>query len=135
MCSLIHHPGFHMRKKGGTEVSDKRSRAVHKPAHHVVSRIVPPLTRYGFSYWSHIVRSFLAREGGPGGRNVKREAKNKKYGFGGKKREKGQSDPRSLNDLSQYNPKQGGSGRSRSVSFLANFFASRARVSCRWTLL
>ncbi|CAM9185843.1 unnamed protein product [Ectocarpus sp. 12 AP-2014] len=54
------------------------------------------------------------RGGGPGGRNVKREAKNKKYGFGGKKREKGQSDPRSLNDLSQYNPKQGGSGRSRS---------------------
>ncbi|CAN0096491.1 unnamed protein product [Ectocarpus sp. 4 AP-2014] len=54
------------------------------------------------------------REGGPGGRNTKREAKNKKFGFGGKKREKGQSDPRSLNDLSQYNPKQGGSGRSRS---------------------
>lgn len=52
---------------------------------------------------------------------MKREAKDKKYGFGGKKREKGQSDPRSLNDLSQYNPKQGGSGRSRSVSgFLRN---------------
>eukprot|EP00903_Cladosiphon_okamuranus_P009880 g9385.t1 len=52
--------------------------------------------------------------GGPGGRNTKREAKDKKYGFGGKKREKGQSDPRSLNDLSSYNPRQGGSGRSRS---------------------
>lgn len=61
-------------------------------------------------------------EGGPGGRNFKRESKDKKYGFGGKKREKGQSDPRSLNDLSAYNPKQGGSGRSRSVS-VGNFFA------------
>lgn len=59
----------------------------------------------------------LLLPGGPGGRNIKREAKDKKYGFGGKKREKGQSDPRSLNDLSAYNPKQGGSGRSRSVSF------------------
>ncbi|CAN0024430.1 unnamed protein product [Pylaiella littoralis] len=55
-----------------------------------------------------------SRGGGPGGRNLKREGKDKKYGFGGKKREKGQSDPRSLNDLSDYNPKQGGSGRSRS---------------------
>eukprot|EP00752_Nemacystus_decipiens_P014973 g13331.t2 len=54
------------------------------------------------------------RAGGQGGRNMKREAKDKKYGFGGKKREKGQSDPRSLNDLSAYNPKHGGSGRSRS---------------------
>ncbi|CAM9987796.1 unnamed protein product [Laminaria digitata] len=51
--------------------------------------------------------------GGDGGRNTKREGKDKKYGFGGKKRQKGQSDPRSLNDLSDYNPKQGGSGRSR----------------------
>ena len=65
--------------------------------------------------------SLLSRrfhEGGQGGRNTKREAKDKKYGFGGKKREKGQSDPRSLNDLSAYNPKHGGSGRSRSVSFV-----------------
>lgn len=56
--------------------------------------------------------------GGRGGlgSNHKREAKDKKYGFGGKKREKGQSDPRSLNDLSTFNPRQGGSGKSRNVS-------------------
>lgn len=47
---------------------------------------------------------------------MKREGKDKKYGFGGKKREKGQSDPRSLNDLGSFNPKQGGSGRSRQAS-------------------
>lgn len=69
-------------------------------------------------------------EGGPGGRNIKREGKDKKYGFGGKKREKGQSDPRSLNDLSDYNPKQGGSGRSRSVRILVFFFHGPSYPRC-----
>ncbi|CAM9419414.1 unnamed protein product [Ascophyllum nodosum] len=53
------------------------------------------------------------RGGAGGGRNMKRESKDKKYGFGGKKGRKGQSDPRALNDFSDYNPSQGGSGRSR----------------------
>lgn len=109
----------------GTRFSDKRSRASHEPLLTTFSHglSVTPLSRCGMFNWSRIVRSSPAHEGGPGGRNVKREAKDKKYGFGGKKREKGQSDPRSLNDLSQYNPKQGGSGRSRSVSGFPKLFA------------
>lgn len=59
----------------------------------------------------------LGGKGAGGGRNRKREAKDKKYGFGGKKRQKGQSDPRSINDMSTFNPRQGGSGRSRNVSY------------------
>ena len=49
---------------------------------------------------------------------MKRESKDKKYGFGGKKRRKGQSDPRALNDMSDFNPRQGGSGRLRQASLI-----------------
>ncbi|CAM9216839.1 unnamed protein product [Discosporangium mesarthrocarpum] len=59
------------------------------------------------------LESVLCGKGSKGGRNFKREAKDKKYGFGGKKSIKGKSDPRALNDLSDFNPKRGGSGSIR----------------------
>ena len=49
--------------------------------------------------------------GGRGGRsgppNKKRMSKDKKFGFGGPKRKLKQTDSRSLNDLTSFNPKKG----------------------------
>jgi hypothetical protein len=47
------------------------------------------------------------RRDGPPQPNKKRVYKNKKYGMGGPKRGAKKSDPKSLNDFSDFNPKRG----------------------------
>lgn len=56
------------------------------------------------------------QRGGKPKPNKKRQAKDKKYGFGGPKRKLKQADSKSLNDFSGFNPKKGkvfGSGARR----------------------
>lgn len=58
---------------------------------------------------------YLNRMNGNNGPNKKRMAMNKKYGFGGKRGKFKQNDPKSMNDMSGYNPKGNFSGGKKSA--------------------
>lgn len=52
-------------------------------------------------------RSPAGRGRGASGPNKRRQSKDKKYGFGGSARKAKQTDSKSLNDFSAFNPKKG----------------------------